>query len=460
MSLGREIQWLNPTTIQILENRQRSGKIETSDLLPSIRERGILNPIIISKELVLVAGERRLRCALELGLSEAPFRFDGDLSPLERRIVELEENERRMDLPWQDQVRAIAELHRLYEEKALAEEEKWSISKTAEILFYDYSHVTHILRVHKDLDSPRLKDAPGLRAAYNILSRIDERKIGDAMESISRAGASVAAKAETKPAAASPGTSGEQAKPFDPPPPQLPPEELSILQLDFIAWSETYTGARFNLVHFDPPYGVNLFEGEQGGKGKWLGYDDDPNVYWKLLKAFCANRDNFMSSSAHLMLWLTADIETQFETLQLFAKLAPEMSFCPKPLIWHKTNNVGILSDPKRRPRHIYETMLIASRGDRLILQASSDLYGCPTDKDHHASTKPEPMLRYFMRMFVDEHTLLLDPTCGSGAALRAAESLNAKHVLGLEIDPEHCTNARSALRQFRTKAAIARRTA
>jgi predicted RNA methylase len=52
--------------------------------------------------------------------------------------------------------------------------------------------------------------------------------------------------------------------------------------------------------------------------------------------------------------------------------------------------------------------------------------------------------------MFVDEGTRLLDPTCGSGAALRAAEDLGAQMVLGLERDPEHASAAKSALRQFR----------
>jgi hypothetical protein len=47
---------------------------------------------------------------------------------------------------------------------------------------------------------------------------------------------------------------------------------------------------------------------------------------------------------------------------------------------------------------------------------------------------RPQPMLRHFFEMFVDEHTIMLDPTCGSGTALRAAEALKAKYVLGVEI--------------------------
>jgi type I restriction-modification system DNA methylase subunit len=46
----------------------------------------------------------------------------------------------------------------------------------------------------------------------------------------------------------------------------------------------------------------------------------------------------------------------------------------------------------------------------------------------------------------VSEHTTMLDPTCGSGSALRAAQSLMARRVLGLEVNPEFAALARMAL--------------
>jgi predicted RNA methylase len=65
-------------------------------------------------------------------------------------------------------------------------------------------------------------------------------------------------------------------------------------------------------------------------------------------------------------------------------------------------------------------------------------------------SEKPEPMLRHFFGMLVDENTVMLDPTCGSGSALRAAESVGAKYVLGIEANSEFAALARTALKQAR----------
>jgi len=48
--------------------------------------------------------------------------------------------------------------------------------------------------------------------------------------------------------------------------------------------------------------------------------------------------------------------------------------------------------------------------------------------------------------MLVDGHTSMLDPTAGSGSALRAAKRLGAARIVGLEIDPQFALEANKAL--------------
>jgi DNA modification methylase len=198
----------------------------------------------------------------------------------------------------------------------------------------------------------------------------------------------------------------------------------------------------------DPPYGIEVFGGNMSGRKAHDTYSDEADVYWRILGCLCDNLDTLMTPSSHFMLWFS--MEHYSKTLEFFRERAPSLDFSPFPLIWTKSDNVGILPDPKRGPRRIYETALIATRSDHLIVRPVSNSYAAPTDKTYHPSTKPEPMLRYFFQMFVDESTRLLDPTCGSGSALRAAESLGAKEVLGLERDPKHFEAANIALRSFR----------
>ena len=71
-------------------------------------------------------------------------------------------------------------------------------------------------------------------------------------------------------------------------------------------------------------------------------------------------------------------------------------------------------------------------------------------------SAKPEPVLRHFFRMFVDENSTVLDPTCGSGTALRAAESLGAAHILGIEVNKEFAERAAFAVEDSRRTQKVA----
>lgn len=451
------------------EERQRT-EIDTSDIDGSIAKLGVLKPILVHdtpEGLVLIAGERRLTSSMKLGLPDIPVRFLSDLTPDELQLVELEENVKRQQLTWQDEVKAQSRIHELY---VRLNGEDWSMTDTAKELDISLSKLSRNLRVAAEIDTdPRVAKSEGPSAAYNIISRRAERAIADTMSDLMDIATGLVPIAATTappiapaPGAATPLPAG--AKPLSTAPritvvptaapvaSRTLPAEQSILLESFLDWAPQYTGPKFNLIHCDFPYGINFNAGAMSGRDKWNTYNDSPDVYWALITVLCENLDKIMAQSGHMVFWFSMEYYT--ETLDAFRRLAPDLNFQAFPLIWHKTDNVGILPDPKRGPRRVYETALIASRGDRPIVKAVSNAYGAPTDKSLHPSTKPEPMLRHFFQMFVDENTRILDPTCGSGAALRAAESLGAGTVLGLEIDPDHHAGACTALRQFRIKRA------
>jgi DNA modification methylase len=98
-------------------------------------------------------------------------------------------------------------------------------------------------------------------------------------------------------------------------------------------------------------------------------------------------------------------------------------------------------------PRRVYETALFCRRGDRKVVKPVSNAVSLPTDSmTDHMSVKPVPVLTHFFRMVVDEHSTVLDPTCGSGTALIAAKACGAKHLLGIEVNREFAQRADDAL--------------
>lgn len=446
-------------------DRQRR-QIDTKGLAESIRRNGVIQPIIVERGAgpdgrhKLTAGERRYTASCELGLPDIPVRFAEDLDPVEAMIYELEENIKRADLPWQDLVLATERIHNLYRQAY----GHWTQDDTTEALCMTKGQVSVHLRVATEmLKNPKLGEASTIREAYNSIARRDSRFESEAMSVIFGPTSPVAI-TEPEPDMVPIGPEAEGEVPLHPLAPGAAHQPTiinpasSILQESFLFWAPKYTGKPFNFIHCDFPYGINVFAGPQAGASRHLAYLDDKEIHFKLLETLLTNLDRLASLSCHIMFWYS---NQHYDAIRrAVAELAPSLSIHVHPLIWLKSDGSGIASDPKRFPRHIYETCLLMSRGSRQIVRIVADAYAAPTDKTWHIHTKPEPMLRHFFTMLVDENTTMLDPTCGSGSSLRAAESLGARHVLGMDTDEQIVGNARQILRHSRVLRAAARHSA
>lgn len=426
--LKRTIKHVHPSAIRVDRDNRQRREIDTSDLIPSVKRLGILNPIIVKDDMTLVAGERRLATAIELDLKEVPIRFAEELSPTELQLIELDENMRRKDLPWQDQVQAMARLRGIYQEL----NNDSSLQGFCDFIGYTTAWVSRCLDAAEQIaqGNERVLASPTMSKAINVITRQNERIQNNALADILD-------------------TVTQDDKTEQPPIEAAPPE--AILNQDFHSWATTYDGPKFNLLHCDFPYGIDLQDSDQvqaGGNNRAL-YEDSETVYWDLLNTLADNQDRILSSSCHLVFWFS--MEFYQETLAFFEKRLPTFTLEKFPLIWWKTDNKGIAPDVERRPRRVYETALFGWRGDRKLVKLFSNAYGAPKANSHHVSEKPEPVLRHFLGGICDLNSRVLDPTCGSGSALRAAESLGASKVLGLEIDPDFCEDARAKLKQFRS---------
>lgn len=428
--LSKRFKTLKIDEIQIDRPNRQRGDIDTSDIDESIKRRGVLTPICVTENMRLVFGERRLTSAKKAGHTEILARIaPNHLTELDLQLLELEENLMRAELPWPDKAKAMRKLFAL---SGLG-----SIVQFAASIGYEQSFVNRMLDVADEIEkgNTRVAEAPSLQKAVNVISRQREREENNALAEILDGI----------------GTGSSEA-------PLVAPDEMPILNVSFHDWARSYAGPKFNVVHCDFPYGVGLDDSDQlqvGGTAHQT-YSDTPEVFWALLETLAAEGHRFVSHSAHLIFWHSMKRELYLPMLEFFRTRMPEWTFEDYPLIWHKTDNRGIAPDVERRPRRIYETALLGWRGERKLVKLGSNAYGAPKEASAHPSTKPEPMLRYFLQMVVDPHTRLLDPTCGSGTALRAAESLGAASVLGLEMDPEFHAGAVAKHKTFRSTQKLA----
>lgn len=397
--------------IIIRDARQRRELEGIPELAESLRLNGQINPITLDDNNGLIAGERRLSAAKLLGWTEIKFTRLSSLSAEERERIELAENLERLDLPWRDRCSAITRYHKLRKEAGLNDTDI-----AAELNMSRASMANYII-VQREIESGNelVAQADKFSVARNVADRVVKRKQDAEFEAIAQSIGAPAPSATSVPVA------------------PLPTPETPFLNVDFSEWAPHYTGPRFNFLHCDFPYGVNADKHNQGAAKYFRGYADSPDVYWTLIATLGDNMNRLVAESAHMIFWYSLDYHS--ETLQALTQMGWRVN--PFPLVWFKNDNTGILPDPKRGPRRVYETAFFCSIGDRLIAQPVANCYPAPVTKNVHMSEKNLQMLKHFFRMTVDAQTVMFDPTCGSGNALIAAEALGAKSVCGLERDPE-----------------------
>ncbi len=107
--MNTEITRMKVSDITIGE-RRRTEMGDIAGLAKSIQEFGLLHPIIVDDEGVLIAGGRRLAAMQRLGFEDVPVRRWQTLGADDRRIIELEENLQRKDLTAYERSRNLTEL--------------------------------------------------------------------------------------------------------------------------------------------------------------------------------------------------------------------------------------------------------------------------------------------------------------------------------------------------------------
>ena len=165
-----------------LQPRKNFNKEQMEDLTNSIKERGIIQPIIVrrqSDKYEIIAGERRWQAAQNAGLHEVPIvevQAD-DLKSLEFAIVE---NVQRDDLNPIEEANGY---------KRLIDEYKYDQDKVAKFIGKSRAHITNCLRLlalpkevirfveEQKLSQGHAKILVGLENAYQIAKKIIDKKL-------------------------------------------------------------------------------------------------------------------------------------------------------------------------------------------------------------------------------------------------------------------------------------------
>jgi ParB-like chromosome segregation protein Spo0J len=398
--------------ILVPDNRQRREFDEQAlaELSESILSKGLMHPIVLRNDKrTLVAGERRLRACQRLfeqgesvphpdgtlTVGQVPYTLLGDLSPLELREAELEENVARLDLTWKEHAAAVAELHQLREAQAEERGESHNVRDTAnEILGRvaagsSHAKVTESLLVAEHLSDPEVASAKSRKEAVKII----ERK--KTAEHRARLAAEF----------------GEA------------PSEHSLAHGDAFELLNTLTG-QFNIVLTDPPYGVEADSfGDQAGAKH--AYTDTIEFALRCYGATFTTAQRLCADSAFIFAF--CDIRIFPVIADLAGSILTDWAIWDTPLIWDKGN--GMLPVPERGPRRNYEAILYAYRGTRKWLTTGTgDVISIPAvAKPEFGAQKPPELYKYLLERVAQPGDNVLDPFAGTCPVIPAAEELSCR---------------------------------
>lgn len=404
--------------IQIPPNRQRQTFDDSSleELINSIKEVGLLHPIVIKEGAELVAGERRFRAISVLAMMGQTYRFNGetlpeghipcvdigDVSPSEQYQAELDENLRRADLTWQERAQAIARLASLQEAAGV-------------------SPAAAIQAIAKDLapEADRLATEHLTRQSVILASHLNDPDIAKAKTQRDAFKVLKAKTLATQNAALALEVGKESTS-----------DRHTLIHGDCVEWLKAYTGPKFDVLLTDPPYGMNADAfGDAAGQRVALthDYDDSPEYALSVTEAMLAAVEPHLKEEAHLYLYCDID---RFHNLREMVK---HYGWTPHrtPLV-HIKREGGRVPWPTSGPRRAYELVLYAQRGSKPVTAIVPDVFDTSSVGGNlgHGAQKPVEAFRNLLARSCRPGDRVVDPFGGTGTTFLAAEVLGCRSVV------------------------------
>lgn len=392
--------------IKVERFREEFGDVES--LAVSIQRYGLFHPIVVDKELNLIAGERRLKAHQMLGLDEIEVKYIGDIDDLGKREIEIEENLKRKDFTWQEEVRAKGEVMRikkeLYGAAVKGHGGGFGLKELGASLGESTSLVAKDLRLAEAFEEyPELAKEKTKDAAFKKLQRIRERGIIDELSG------RVQVQIDTK----------------------------CIINGNSCSELAKLASNSVDLVCTDPPFAIGL-DSDIKSSEHWAKkvYDDEYQHVLDTIDIVAGECYRVLKDDRHMYMFFGVQhYEWVFNML-----VRKGFNVGVVPLVWAKTGGGGAGGSEFAYASN-YEVCFLCMKGRRPLNKLGQpnvlEYPRVAPQRKVHPTEKPLPLLRYLVGQSSEKGELVLDPFAGSGSTILAALQLK-RNALGIELDKEY----------------------
>jgi len=449
-----------PFELIVIGERQRKIYPNIDDLAASLRDIGLIQPIVLDQDYNLIAGGRRLAAAKMLGWTEIPAVFRETLTEDEKLVLELEENLQRENITWQEACLATARIHRLKKRLSGLASQSWGERETGRLLNMSAGNVNYTLRVARALEAehPKVLAAENMTEAIRVLIQEKEDEL---VLSLATPTATTLISVEALPAVQSndPLGLGQPVQFGGGSPTSSTPRQPTRACLANFALADCLNllAGRFDpnfptidAFITDPPYAIDVAMMDQASGGvaniDRIVDTHDSKENLTLFAKVIPLMVPILKPNGFIAMW--CDIMRWMDLYNLLS--AAGLSVQRWPVVWHKTSPCINQMAYKNFTKNV-EFVIVARKGNAIMAKpgASCVISAPNTQKlSGHPFTKPRDVWKFLTDHLVPPGGLIVDPFMGVGSGVLSFLE-DGFRVIGCEIDPIHHAHAQENIRSW-----------
>jgi len=418
---------LKLTDITILPDRQRTEIDNTyiDQLSESIRMLGLINPIVVDETNTLIAGYCRIKAHELLGRTEIQARQWVDLDEWEKDAIELEENIRRKNLSYNEQLLAELALHEKFKlhygkkpgqfSHTSSARSKWRLEDMAQFMGFSTGKMSERLKLAQELKrDPSLATFKTESQARHAMERKQSQAIRTVLAAI---------KVQEQKTTLSLDTPKPQFETFK-------HNDIILINADSRLVIPTLPDDSINCLITDPPWNVRFDET----------FGTDPTEGLALTKEVLSLLlPKLQTGSLCIMYCATKHLMTGriYELIQSCGYAIYNTIH-----IWYKPRTAGS-STPYRELKNDYEPALLFSKGPGRDFNTPmwSVIEGQVEGKRYHPAQKCISVLTQLIENFTVKGELIIDPFMGGGSTMLACKQTN-RCGIGIELSKDYYSTA------------------
>lgn len=448
-----------PTSQIKVGTRMREDLGDVQGLAASIKELGLIQPIVLDTNFNLIDGGRRYHAVTQiLKLEEIAIVIKDCEDEATLRIMELEANIRAKQMDWREKVKCVCEVHRLHVIRTSRLGESWTQKLTGHLLNMATGDVSLCLKMGLVLKDPKhaCNKAESLQDAYRYLLEIKEDEVNRInstfQQELIKSNVSIPGIIDVPVVPVKPEHSSklsidaaivrtpEQITKEPIIQEQVAKKTMTIVLSDYfnhgdcLAHMDSLKPESVDHIVTDPPFGIDM-ENLENTERVEEEHQVDANI--KLLQDFFPRAYRVLRDKSFCVVWY------DFQYHGWIVDVAEDAGFtvCRWPLVWVKTHKCANQAAAYNYTKAT-EVALVCRKGNATLNSAQGTNYWIGSNDDdrakyNHKFVKPKGLWSWIFRAIAQKSQIVYDPFMGRGSSVFAAVEMGL-YPKGCEIKDIH----------------------